>query len=1199
MFAQALHRHGVSVLWMTAGLLNQYADSIAEAIGSLRYLIAGGDALNPQVIGGLLEEKRPRHLVNGYGPTETTTFAITHEVREVPAGARSVPLGRPISNTQIYILEGNRQPAPVGVSGEIYIGGAGVAQGYINRPGLTAERFVPNPYSVEPGARVYRTGDLGRWLPEGEIEFLGRNDHQVKIRGFRVEPGEVEARMAEHAEVREALVVARDEDERGKRLVAYYTGAEIGAEALRAHLSSALPEYMIPSAYVHLESMPLTANGKVDRRALPAPEGEAFVRRGYEPPEGEIETKLARIWGELLRLERVGRRDNFFELGGHSLLALQAFSRLQQALGVKVPLASLFAHPVLADFAQAVVGSVRVELPPITPVDRNGRLDLSFAQGRLWFMAKFEGASPTYHIPVGLRLRGKLDRSALRQALDRIVARHEALRTTFSQIEGRPIQVIGPAEQGFWLEEEDLRQSSDVAGELERMAEREVREPFNLEAGPLIRGRLAQLSADEHALLVTMHHIVSDGWSMGILVNELSALYQAYRCGEEAQLPELPIQYADFAIWQRLWLQGEVLEQELAYWERQLGGKLPVLELPTDKPRPDRQPHRGAEYLRVLPTMLSDLLKAFSLARNCTLFMTLLAAFNTLLYYLTGQADICVGTDVANRNRAEIEKLIGFFVNQLVLRVKLSPTSTFEELLKKVREVTLEGYAHQELPFEKLVEALNPKRDANRTPLFQVKMVLQNAPIEELSLPGLKISQVATTASTAKFDLLLTLTETESGLSALLQYNTDLFEERTSARILNRFHTLLDRIVERPEAKIQDLVELLIEEDKREELEKKDDLKRVRLRTLKSAKRRAISETREGGAVKDHLSHGVEKMRPGNIRSKAVDITRGGLVTIEPQKGEGNLPLVMRPSVEGMDLVAWVSNNREFIGAHLLKHGGILFRDFNVSSLEVFEQFAIACSDDLLPYQEPSSPRTRINNNIYTSTDYPADQSIFLHNENSYRHTWPMKIFFFCAQPPTRGGETPIADCRKVFERIAPKIRQRFIEKGWMLVRNFGNGLSFTWQSVFQTEDKGAVEAYCREAGIETEWRGDRLRTRQARRAVAQHPATGEMVWFNHATFFHVSTLEPSMSEILLAGLGEGDIPTNTYYGDGSPIELSVLEEIREAYRRETVSFGWRKGDILMLDNMLVAHGRNPYVGQRKILVAMAEPFTSTATEFP
>jgi alpha-ketoglutarate-dependent taurine dioxygenase len=346
--------------------------------------------------------------------------------------------------------------------------------------------------------------------------------------------------------------------------------------------------------------------------------------------------------------------------------------------------------------------------------------------------------------------------------------------------------------------------------------------------------------------------------------------------------------------------------------------------------------------------------------------------------------------------------------------------------------------------------------------------------------------------------------------------------------------------------------------------------------------------------MNDDPRRGMELPCPGSIRRKTLSLTPGGLVTVESQK-ERLLPLVIQPSVEGMDLVAWAVSNREFIKAHLLKHGGILFRNFRVPSPEIFERLVIACSAEPLQYTERSSPRTHISNNIYTSTDYPADQSIFLHNENSYQHTWPLKIFFFCMTPPIQGGETPIADCRKVFERIDPKVRERFIERGWMLVRNFGDGLSLRWQSVFQTEDRSAVETYCRKADIETEWRGDRLRTRQARQAVTRHPVTGEMVWFNHAAFFHFSTLERSTREGLLAGLEEEDLPNNTYYGDGSPIEPAVIEAIREAYRSETVSFAWQEGDILMLDNMLVAHGRHPYSGNRKILVAMAEPFSPIA----
>ena len=461
-FKHRLKHDAVNVLWLTAALFNQYADILAETFSRLRYLIVGGDVVDPQVMARVMQRSPPQHLINGYGPTETTTFAVTHEIREVPAALRSIPLGRPISNTRIYILDGHGEPVPIGVAGEIYIGGAGVARGYLNQPELTAERFLADPFAGEADARMYKTGDLGRYLPDGTIEFLGRNDFQVKIRGFRIELGEIEARLTQHPAVREAVVLAREDSPGDKRLVAYYTvvpDAEAAdAEALRRHLSAILPEYMVPAAYVRLDALPLTANGKLDRKALPAPDGAAYAMRGYEAPVGEIEMHLARIWAEVLGLERVGRHDNFFELGGHSLLTVRVISRLRQALGVEVALAELFARPVLADFAEAVREGARTTLPPITAARRDEPLPLSFAQQRLWFLAQMEGVSQAYHIVRALRLTGELDRGALRRALDRLVARHEALRTTFGDADGQPVQRIAAEDSGFDLQEHDLRQ---------------------------------------------------------------------------------------------------------------------------------------------------------------------------------------------------------------------------------------------------------------------------------------------------------------------------------------------------------------------------------------------------------------------------------------------------------------------------------------------------------------------------------------------------------------------------------------------------------------------------------------------------------------------------------------------------------------------------------------------------------------------
>jgi acyl carrier protein len=555
-----------------------------------RTLLTGGDRLRQRP-----PQSWSLSVVNNYGPTETTVVATSGQI---DAENAVVHIGGPISNTQIYILDEYGAPVPIGVAGELYIGGAGVARGYLHRPDLTAERFVADPFAGEPGARMYRTGDLGRWLADGNIEFLGRNDFQVKIRGFRIELGEIEARLAGQAGVREAVVVAREDAPGDKRLVAYYTGvAAVGAEELRSHLATQLPDYMVPAAYVQLERLPLTPNGKLDRKALPAPGGDAYAMRAYEAPRGEVEEQLAAIWCELLKVERVGRHDNFFELGGHSLLAVTLVSRLRQALNVEVPLSALFGRPVLADFAAEIPNASESTLPLITSSVRDGAIPLSFAQQRLWFLAQLEGGSAAYHMAGGLRLQGVLDRGALMRALDRIVARHEALRTTFVALDGEAVQRIAGADIGFALVEHDLRGAGDGKAELGRLAAEEASAPFDLERGPLIRGRLVRLAEDDHALLVTMHHIVSDGWSMGVLTRELSELYAAFVRGEEDPLAPLAVQYADYAVWQRRWLSGEVLQRQAEYWKTTLEGAPALLTLPTDHNRPAQSDYAGASVL--------------------------------------------------------------------------------------------------------------------------------------------------------------------------------------------------------------------------------------------------------------------------------------------------------------------------------------------------------------------------------------------------------------------------------------------------------------------------------------------------------------------------------------------------------------------------------------------------------------------------
>jgi amino acid adenylation domain-containing protein len=788
--------------------------------GAALRALCGGEALPAELAARLRE--RVAALWNVYGPTETTIWSSVQPVGATSVERRGhVSIGGPVANTRIYVLDRAGEPVPVGVVGELHIGGAGVARGYLGRAALTAERFVPDAFGAEPGARMYRTGDVGRRLADGTLEFVGRNDAQVKVRGFRIEPGEIEARLSTHPEVREAVVLAREDVPGDRRLVAYYVGAEmVEVEAMRGSLLSHLPEYMVPSAYVRLEALPLTPNGKVDRAALPAPEGDAFGTRGYAAPAGEAEEVLSAIWAELLNVERVGRWDHFFRLGGHSLLAVQVISRVRQVLGVEATLGEMFLRPVLADFARGLEEAARAELPPIEPVERSERPALSFAQQRLWFLEQLGSAGAAYHIPMRLRLRGELDRDALGRALDRIVARHEALRTTFHAVDGEPAQRIAPAVEGrFHLVEHPLGSHADGDAELRRLVAEEAVAPFDLERGPLTRGRLVRLAPDEHVLLVTMHHIVSDGWSIGVLAHEMSVLYGAFRRGEADPLPPLAVQYADYAAWQRRWVDGEVLKEQADYWKEALAGAPELLELPIDHARPARHDHAGASVPVRLDEELTAGLKALGRRQGTTLFMTLLAGWATVLSRLSGQEDVVIGTPTANRGRREIEGLIGFFVNTLALRVDLSGSPTVAELLGQVKARALAAQQHPDIPFEQVVELVRPARSLAHAPLFQVLFAWQNAPRERLELRGLEAAPVRGAArETAKFDLSLSLSETDGWIAGGLTYATSLFEQATVERYAGYLRRVLEAMVA-DEGRRVGRVDLLPEAERRRVVE--------------------------------------------------------------------------------------------------------------------------------------------------------------------------------------------------------------------------------------------------------------------------------------------------------------------------------------------------------------------------------------------
>jgi amino acid adenylation domain-containing protein len=806
--AQLVAKNKVTTMWLTAGLFHQMVDLHLEGFRGVRNLLAGGDVLSVGRVQKAVQSHEQLVLINGYGPTENTTFTCCHRMAKADfIAGESIPIGRPISNTYVYVLDPALNPVPPGICGELYTGGAGLARGYFDRPDLTAEKFLPDPFHG-PGMRMYRTGDLARWLPDATLEFAGRVDHQVKIRGFRVEPGEIEAVLSQHLGVQDAVVVTREAADGSKNLVAFVVGRSnntLRGDELKKYLRENAPEYMVPADIVLIDALPLTANGKIDREALLAANPTSPQSANpYVAPSTELEKALAKLFSDALGGVPVGLYDNFFELGGHSLTATRLVSQVRSVLGIELPLRAFFEEPTVANVALAVMSAKgsRDLGSSIEVIPRDGRLSLSFAQQRLWFVDHLVPGSALYNIPLAIRLRGDLDTPVLERSLNEVVRRHEVLRTTFPTVEGRPVQVIAPVLK-VTASIVDLSYSPDRENEVIRLAREEAQKPFDLARGPLLRAALLRLDEKQHVALITMHHIVSDGWSMGVLIREVAKLYESFVNDQPPQLPELPVQYADYAHWQRQRLHGEVFTKQLSFWRSKLE-KLPVMELPVDRKRPSAQRFMGGKHPFELPESLTRSIHEQSQERRVTPFMMLLATFKVLLARYSGQEDIVVGSPIAGRNRSEIDGLIGFFVNMLVLRTDLGGNPTFLEVLRRVRETSLDAYANQDLPCDKLVEELQPDRDLSR-PLVQVAFALQNLPIDFLEIPGLALELVEAPTGQAKCDLSVVMWEIDQRLSGVFEYDSDLFDHATIVRMAGHFQTLLEAIVVSPERRILEL----------------------------------------------------------------------------------------------------------------------------------------------------------------------------------------------------------------------------------------------------------------------------------------------------------------------------------------------------------------------------------------------------------
>ncbi|NLE87560.1 MAG: amino acid adenylation domain-containing protein [Myxococcales bacterium] len=797
---EAIAAHGVTVLQATPSTYRLLLAAGYQGDGTLK-MLCGGEALPRELAGELA--RHASSLWNMYGPTETTVWSTCYRI---PPGGGRILVGKPIANTTLYVLDAHMKPVPVGVPGELHIGGDGVTRGYLHRPELTAERFVPDTFSGDPSARIYKTGDIVRFLPDGNLEYLRRNDNQIKLRGYRIELGEVEAAIARTPSVRQAVAVIREVRPGDSRLIGYVVpepGTSLTDAEIRAHMRESVPDYMVPQHFVQLEEFPLTPNGKVDRKALPPPSLAGGARETeLVAPRTETEAHIAAAFQDLLGVESVSVHDNFFDLGGHSVLAAQVLARLQREHGIVLPFRKLFEAPTVAGLAALLPESQPTAAPrdavTIPRLEEGAPAPLSLMQQRLWFLEQLDPGLAVQNLPSAFRIRGALNAEALERAIQEILARHEVVRTVFGEHDGEPVQIVRSDASIQLLPPIDL---SDVpaarreAHLIELLEERAAR-PFDLARGPLFTGALYRLGPEEHVLFWMVHHAVWDGWSFDVFLHELDVLYGAFSQGKPSPLPPLPIRYRDFAAWHRRWLQGPELDEQASYWREQLKAPLPILDMPTDRPRPARITYAGATEPFLLTKAEMDALAALGRRADATVYMVLLAAFQLLLSRYSGQEDIIVGTPIRGRSLPETQDLLGFFVNTLVFRTDLSGDPSFLELLGRVRRVALDAYAHQDMPFEQLVQDLDIPRDTSRTPIYQAFFTYQNVSDRAASIGELAYSQIHVHAPVAMTDLYLWVKETGDGLTGGIDYATDLFDRETIVRFLKQFRQLLSAVCE-------------------------------------------------------------------------------------------------------------------------------------------------------------------------------------------------------------------------------------------------------------------------------------------------------------------------------------------------------------------------------------------------------------------
>ncbi|WP_281561584.1 non-ribosomal peptide synthetase [Thalassomonas sp. RHCl1] len=1128
-------------------LLSQLPEQLLAQV----HAVSGGEALDVELATSL--QNRCKSLINVYGPTETTVWSSYYPVSQRPAG--NVPIGTPLPHNRMYVLDGQLMPVPLGVAGELYIGGNTLARGYRFNPEQSQSSFIQHP---EFG-RLYRTGDRVKCLRDGQLSFIGRVDFQLKVRGYRIEPGEIESALLLNPQIRAAAVTVVD-----NQLVAYLESREATQAdseqftgEIHQQLKLSLPAYMLPNLYQVMEKLPVNSNNKIDRKALPAP---VVASREQAVPLTDAEQRLAAIWQELLKVDFIKADDNFFTLGGHSLLAARLKARLNRE-NLNLPLQTLFEHPLLSEQAKLLQVSQYQQIPV---AERHTLMPLSDAQRRIWFMQQLDLSDASFNMQTQVQLQGSVSVAAMKQALLAVSEKHEMLRVTYHAHEGEAAQKLNP-ELVPAFAFIDLREK---AGEIEALTEENAAIAFDLTSESPLRLYLYQTAEATYFCQLVQHHIASDAWSMSLLIDDLILGYQQALDQHQVSLEKPEVDYLDYAAWQN---NDQIRKQQslsLDYWRKTLTGIPAQLALPFDQQRAQQADTRGDVVSFTVPAPLTAQLSQLASQQQCSLFMLLMAAYSTVLHNNSQSQDVVIGTDVANRDHGQLEKVIGFFINLLPLRFRPKATQRFSEYLQSVRHTCLSGFEHQMLPFDRMVEALQPERIPGVHPLIQALFVMQNTPDNERQLDGLTVKAVTPRQQHSKFDMALFANETftdekrasqgdrPAELSFNWVYRTGLFNKNTIEALRDEFLQVLAQIVARPETPLKALSK------SKEESTKMSNT--------------AVSSKKTGKLSK------LSKMKKLKKTSETPQVTAA------PLNPERPFPLLVQCHNPSLDPLSWARQNQQQILSWLEVHAGIVFRGFNLPTELEFEQFCVAIYPELYAMYG-DLPKNDIGSKIYKSTPYPEDQMIMYHNESCHQHRWPRRQWFYCSQPSPVGGHTPIVDCREMYQRLPENIREKLEQKHLCYVRNF-SGLDVSWQHFFKTEDRSKVEALCQQNDIDYTWYGeDNLRISQVCPAVITHPVTGEKSFFNQIQLHHFSFLEADVQQHLLTTGGLDNLPRNVCYGDMEPLEQEVVDLISELYEACAVRFDWQKADVVMVDNMLAAHARDPFEGERKIAVAMGD----------